>query len=287
MNKYLSILACAAGLISFASCSESEVNEVIDNNPQLITFKVGAPSAGTRAVIAGDVNAQNVKVDWETTDKINVWGLNGSTTPTVFNQPEIDAEYQNYAKFEGIIAKASKYFVMYPDQAGATISFSGEKGNISATVPSVQKATANSFDPAAAICAGATKSDFDNTVEVLHACAFLKITTTKPCYSVTVTPATNKSYSMTGGVTIEASSSGSKIIGFPSGVPSVTLTADGTANCASTFPAGTYLMAIIPSTEYPGLDIMVDYGGDDKPHVTNETQLQLNAANIYNLGTAQ
>ena len=94
---------------------------------------------------------------------------------------------------------------------------------------------------------------------------------------------------MTGGVTIETKSSGSSLVPpFSNGVPSVTLTADGTANCSSTFPAGTYLMAIIPSTGYPGIEISVDYGlGASNPHVTNTSTLQLNAANIYNLGVAE
>ena len=284
MKKYL-LLSFAAGILSITSCSESEVSEVVDNTPQKMSFTVGTSTSETRASVR-DLDSQNPAVDWEASDKVFVWGL-GNTTASVFSFEKY-GNYHNYAEFTGTIEPSTKYYLMYPNLSGTTMTFDGESGLISATIPAVQKATNGSFDPAAAICTGATKGNMDKKVEVQHACAFLKITTTQPCYSVTVTPATNKDYSMTGGVTIETKSSGSSLVPpFSNGVPSVTLTADGTANCSSTFPAGTYLMAIIPSTGYPGIEVTVDYGlGEDNPHVINDATIQMNAANIYNLGTA-
>ena len=284
--KRIYLLACAAGILSITSCSESEVSEVVDNTPQKMTFTVGTSSSVTRASVR-TLESQNPAVDWDETDQLFVWGL-GNTEPALFSFSQY-GNYHNYAAFIGSIIPADKYYLMYPNVSGSTIVFDeNQVGHITTTIPAVQKATINSFDPAAAICTGATQGNMDTKVEVQHACAFLKITTTQPCYSVKVTPAKNKNYSMTGGVVIETSSAGSALMPpFPNGVQSVTLTADGTANCQQPFPAGTYLMAIIPSTGYPGIEITVDYGlGEDNPHVINNDDIQMNAANIYNLGTA-
>jgi hypothetical protein len=286
MKKYL-LLACAAGILSISSCSESEVSEVVDNTPKKMTFTVGTSASETRASVR-TLESQNPAVDWDETDQLYVWGL-GNTEPALFSFSQY-GNYHNYAAFIGSIIPAAKYYLMYPNVSGSTIVFDeNQVGHITTTIPAVQKATKDSFDPAAAICTGATQGNMDTKVEVQHACAFLKITTTKPCYSVTVTPGTDKTYSMTGEVYIETSSAGSAIKPpFPNGVKSVTLTADGTANCSSTFPAGTYLIAVIPSTGYPGIEITVDYGlGEYNPHVLNENVIQMNAANIYNLGVAK
>ena len=284
--KRFYLLVCAAGILSITSCSESEVSEVIDNAPQKMSFTVGTSSSQTRATVR-DLFTQNPAVDWQETDKVYVLGL-GNTTASVFSFQQF-GNFHNYAQFTGTITPADKYYLMYPNVSGTTMVYDGETGHITTTIPAVQKATLNSFDPAAAVCTGATKGNMDTKVEVQHACAFLKITTTKPCYSVTVTPGTDKNYSMTGGVVIETSSAGSALLPpFPNGVHSVTLTADGTADCKETFPAGTYLMAIIPSTGYPGVEISVDYGlGEYNPHVLNTNTIQMNAANIYNLGVAK
>jgi len=289
MNRFLYLLASVASAYFMASCSNSEDSDIIEDEPVEMSFMVASPASETRAVVV-DLDSQNPTVYWEETDKINVWGQ-GSTKKWTFVWNAFDI-FRSRVKFTGKITSAKKYWIMYPNQSDA--SFDGA-GVITATIPPYQKAVAGSFDPAAAICTALSKGQDDTSISIMHACAFLKITTTQPCYSVTVSPvgtsSDGKEWLMTGSVNILTSSSASKISleGSRNANPFVKLTADGTANCTSTFPAGTYLIAIASSTKFPGIDITVDYGlGDNNPHVSNspEEGLQFKAAYIYNLGIA-
>lgn len=281
MNRVFYLLACAASALFVASCSDSESSDLTEKTPVEKSFTVGTPSSTTRAVVVGVNDSQNPSVNWESTDKIYVWGL-GSKTASTFSQSQF-GKYHNYSTFTGTIIPAEKYWIMYPNQTGA--SFDGVDV-ISATIPNCQKAVSGSFDPAAAICTGATEGQDDASVSIKHACAFLKITTTQPCYSVTVSPATDATWKVTGDVNIQTSSSGNSLSFADNTYSYVKLTADGTENCTTTFPAGTYLMAIAPSTGFPGFTVVVDYG-TSTPTVTKENKIQFNAAYIYNLGTAQ
>lgn len=293
------MLALVAGSLTILSCSESKENEVIDNNPNVKTFLVGSPTSSTRAIVRdGQINEQGPYVDWETTDKIYVWGKD-NTTGYTYNFTK-HGNYKNYAAFEGTAFSATKYYLMYPnlgDDATVTAPSYDGNGIITATIPMCQKATANSFDPRAAVCTGATEGQYDTSVSIAHACAFLKITTTLPCYKVVVRPVGGngeQNWSMSGEVNIETSSSGSKIVGFPSGAAEVRLTKNGSISDTDPFPAGTYLMAIVSSTKFPGYDVYVDYGlgeGEETPHNPHKIMnpvggKQFNAGFIYNLGIA-
>ncbi len=289
MKSIYALLACLASGFLAVSCSESEVNDVIDNSSKDKYFIIGAPSTnGTRACIEnGNVNAISPAVIWEETDQINVWGK-GSTNSCTYKFLEF-RELANSAVFEKVSGnldlEAGEYFVMYPAQSGATLTADSK---ISARIPEYQKAVANTFDPAAALFTGNTKAESSRDVELEHSCAFFKITTEKPCYSVTV-KACNESWYLTGDVLLSTSSSGSRIsfTGVSNPCNFVKLTKNGTSNTSETFPAGTYLMSFACSTEFPGLDITVDYGDGDKPHVVNDKTFQFANGYIYNLGTAK
>ena len=250
---------------------------------------VGSPSTDNTRAVIDNLIKKNPGVDWQETDKVFVWGL-GSTTASTFSFKQY-GNYHNYALFEGTASPATKYYVMYPNQAGATFDGSGI---ISATIPHVQKATLMSFDPAAALCTGATEGQEDASVSIAHACAFLYITTKTDCKSITFKPtgtnSNGKPWFVTGDVKLVTSSSGCaiKIEDTANGYNYVKLTADGTENCESTFPAGTYVMAIASSTKFPGFEITVDYGlGENNPHVSRVYTKQFNAGFVYNLGTAE
>lgn len=285
MNKYFAMLTFAACSLFIAACSNNDTDDVINNESKEMSFLVGAPSSDTRAVV-DNLDSQNPAVNWEGTDKILVWGLdqNSSHEFSFSNY----GKYHNYAAFTGTAFTADKYYIMYPKQDGAT--FDGN-GNITATIPSIQKATLNSFDPNAAICAGATEGQNDRSVSILHACAFLKITTVKDCRSITVSAIDNTvdgaEWKVAGKVTIQASSTGAKITGYSEAVETVKLTADGTASPSTTFPAGTYLIAIITSTKFPGINVKVDYADNTNADKSSSNTFQFNAANIYNLGIAE
>ncbi len=287
MKNYVSLLAFVAGVFAFASCSESETSVVIDNTPQKMTIGLySSPSSSeTRAVIKDgglEPGNESAAVLWESSDKIFVWGQ-GNTTTNTFDFKQFGNAH-NYAYFEGSVVKSSLYYILYPNQAGA--SYDGDHF-IYATVPTYQKATLNSFDANADICAGTTVGEVNGSGEIAQVCAFLKITTTAPCYSVQVKTANNPSYAMVGGVEIDVSSNPKITSNINPKVTTVTLNASGTSDCSTPFPAGTYLIAIIPSHEYPGLDITVDYGNGNIKQHTNPATMALLARYIYNLGVAE
>ena len=155
--KRIYLLAFAAGILSITSCSESEVSEVVDNTPKKMTFTVGTSASETRASVR-TLESQNPAVDWDETDQLYVWGL-GNTEPALFSFSQY-GNYHNYAAFIGSIIPADKYYLMYPNISGTTMVYDGEVGHITTTIPAVQKATINSFDPAAAVCTGAGKANF-------------------------------------------------------------------------------------------------------------------------------
>lgn len=289
MNKFFATLAFAASTIIFAACSSNDtddiINDVIDNEPKTMSFLVGTPSSNSRAVVSGLNDNATPTINWEESDYIRVWG-SGSETGYPYAFSSYTTSFHNYAAFTGTAFDASKYFLMYPNQTDAT--FDGTS-NITATIPTIQTATLNSFDPNAAICMGATEGK-EESVTILHACAFLKITTVKDCRSITIS-AKNKNtdgtnWKVAGKVGIEPSSAGAKIVDFSEAADAVKLTADGTANPSTTFPAGTYLIAIITSTHFPGLDVKVDYADNTNADKSTDQIFSFSAATIYNLGTA-
>ncbi len=290
MNKYFAMLAFAASAMMISSCTSSDGDEGVGEITKIKSFVVSSPSSGSRAVVSGDVNDESPKVHWEETDKINVWG-SGATTKYVYHFTK-HGNYKNYAAFEGTAFTAPKYYLMYPAQEGAT--FDGN-GKITATIPTYQKARANSFDPDAAICSGATAGQTDTSVGLKHACAFFKITTVKDCQYVKVSPvgtsSTGEQWYMTGGINLTTSSSGSAITisEATGGVGYVVLNAEGKESCSTTFSAGTYLIAFASSTQFPGIKIEVLYADGTKAETTNSSTIDgvsFTSGGIYNLGTA-
>lgn len=288
MKKYIVMLACVASTLIIASCSNDDSENVVEN-PKVKTFLVASPSGSTRAAV-NDLEHGDLKVKWEGTDHILVWGEGLSATGSDFGYDTTpNPIYPNTAAFKGTIDESNKYYLMYPKQDGASIEFgtAGVSSTIIATIPATQKATSNSFDPSAAICVGATKTKADKSVSILHVCSFLKITTSAPCEDITVSAATNDDWYLAGKVKIEASSSGGKILspasaGFVEGAKQVKLVpSSGTA-----IPAGTYLIAIAPSTAFPGIKAVVKYSNTNIVTKSKDDNFTFDAGFIYNLGTA-
>lgn len=301
MNRFYYLLACA-GMLLFPSCSESEVSDVTDNSPEVMSFEVYSPSSGsetTRTYIpVGNpdtgIEATSPNVYWSETDKIWIWAL-GKDDQTVSSSHLFSytkhGNHLNYATFEGYdfsseLESIKKFVVLYPNQEGATCN---NNSVVTCRIPNVQKATINSFDPAAAICAGSTTGNYDTNVSLKHACAFLKITVPKKCKSVIVAAANNPDWFVTGQIYLTAPSAGSKveIANSPDGYRYVMLTADGTMDCTSSFDPGTYAIAIAPSTGFPGLFIRVTYEDGVVVETTNNSDgIHFTSAFLYNLGTA-
>lgn len=281
MKKCFFKLALFVGAMTFVSCSNNDDN-IVNENDEFVSFCVGTPSTETRTVVSG-INTQGPFVNWETTDQLSLWGLCNNTASAMKQMTYTKkGNLDNYAYFTATSSfdvTPSKYYVLYPYQASASCS---NDGLITAEIPNVQYAVADSFDPAAAICAGSAASQ-QTSVTLDHACTYLKIKTTKDCELITVSSSQSDWY-IAGKVTIDAASAGAAIKSFPEGKNSVTL---NPKSPATKIYAGTYLIAIASSTRLPGLTVTVKYDSSNSVSKTtgNDSQIQLASGTIYYLGT--
>lgn len=286
MKKYLSMLAFAAGAFMIASCSGSEADEEINNDPKVITFKISSPSTtpSSRACIDGLNIGRTNDVIWQANDAISVFGNSDLTNHKLICKL---GSTNNEGQFVGDAFDSDTYYFMYPYQADAT--FDGT--TLTAKIPTIQKATKGSFDPQAAICGGKANKGA-NSVSLAHACTFFVLETDEryQCEYIKLEPVSSTDWFCTGGVKLKESSSGTAItISAETGGESyVKLTADGTDNCSTTFDPGKYLMAVASSTQFPQLKVTVKYQGVAQKLVstTQSTSLTLTAGNLYNLGKA-
>lgn len=276
LNKL--ILGITSALICFCSCSKEEVNsEPVRGQKVTMTFGVGTSKAETtRAVV--DLNQALPYITWESGDQIEVFSVDGPEGAPFTLSEEIKS-LPNWAVFTGTCARSSKYYLLYPAQDDTELV---EGKYIVATIPDVQYARKNSFDPNAMIQTGATTDATKQDVALKNTCAFLYIDLPAGCSKVEVKPANNPNWYLAGKVKIETASGESKINGasaFLDGKHTVTL--DGIGGVP-----GTYVICIAPSTECPGLKTTVTYT-DNITSVsnTNTNNLQFNSGYFYNLGT--
>lgn len=282
MKKYLFMLAFLAGSFILASCSGSEADEEVYNDPNIMTLRIASPSTtvSSRAKI-DDIEAIAPAVIWESTDQISVFG-NADHSNHQFTYDKA-GNRSNIADFKGTSFESSTYYCMYPYQSDAT--FDGT--NIKATIPTVQKATKGSFDPKAAICG--QKADHGTTsVSFKHACSFFQIETQGNCEYIVIEPVAATWY-FVGGVSLSLSSAGTPITisDKTGGKQKVKLTADGTEGCTSTFEAGKYLIAFASSTKFPKLKVTVKYSAKDTAisAESSTSGMDFAAGFVYSLGT--
>lgn len=286
MKKYLSMLAFAAGAFMIASCSGSEADEEINNDPKVMKFKISSSSTtpSSRACVK-TLNLEGTSdVIWQANDAISVFGNSDHNNHKLICEL---GSTNNEGQFVGDAFDSDTYYFMYPYQADAT--FDGTI--LTAKIPTIQKATLNSFDPQAAICGGKADKG-SNSVSLSHACTFFVLETDEryQCEYIKLEPATSTEWYCTGGVKLNGSSSGTAITisAETGGASYVKLTADGTDNCSTTFGPGKYLMAAASSTHFPQLKVTVKYKDVAQKLVstTTATSLTLTAGNLYNLGKA-
>lgn len=285
MKKYFGMLAIAACALTISSCS-SDDETTRSNEPVKKTFIIGAPGTdGTRAVVAeGFINDEAPKVYWEKGDQVGVWGDGDNANAFTWQE---NLTYKNTAYFNGVVVESNKYYVMYPYQSGASKTSTAEAAYLNVTIPQVQYARKESFDPQAAICIGVSepKPNEKEAITLLHACAFLKITVPKATKQIAISASSteNPNWKLAGKVQITANSAGASITSFLAGQKTVYLMPQ---SGSESIEKGTYLIAVASSTKFPGLEINVDYADDSKCGLETTKEIQFNAGCIYNLGTA-
>jgi len=229
MKKYIYTIVAVTAML--ASCSQdAEFNEIIDNQSKAITEIGASTSAETRAVIS---SSDNTKVNWETGDQLGAFG-EGATGAVAYT---LDG---TGGSTSGTFKNASSTIIavqamMYPYQNTATWASS----TLTCEIPTVQTATAGSFDKNAAIMYS-IGSETNATLN--YGVAFLKVNIpsgTTNVHAITVYSSTALSgkvdITSTG---VAAASTGSQTY--------VTLQADASNGALA---AGDYYIAVKPGSK--------------------------------------
>ncbi|OYP57442.1 hypothetical protein CIK99_07500 [Prevotella sp. P5-92] len=241
MKKYILPFMSIAMLMAMVSCSSSD-DEVAENKAESklvpMTFTATQESnVGTRAALNGSNG-----VDWQTGDEISVFDAVGDG----HNQRFTLTGDAKDGKFSGNASSdATKFTAVYPYTEGATLNEVGIVSGI--TLPAEQTATADSFDPAAALMMAVSTTDKKYNLDFKNAVSLVKVTTEFACKSIVLSA--NENIAGTGTLTYN---SGEPSINFTSNI-SQTITLKP-ATVSNSFAAGTYYM-VVPSITLNGFTI--------------------------------
>ena len=193
MKKYILPFMSIAMLMAMASCSSSddEVAEIKEESKLVpMTFTATQESnAETRSAL----NNSN-GVDWQTGDEISVFDAVG------------DGHNQRFTltgeATEGIFSgeassEATSFTAVYPYTDGAQLKSDGSVSGI--TLPAEQTATANSFDPNAALMMAVSTTDNKYNLDFKNAVSLVKVTPKFDCTKIELAAADGESSAILAG----------------------------------------------------------------------------------------
>lgn len=272
----MALLSLGMVVTSCSNDDEGAVNSVQIAGTHIKTFNVSQEGSGaiTRTAINGS------KIEWQEGDQVTIWDGTGKQTGSI---SQIIASDKTQATIESPVADGAKKFTaVYPQSVGTGCDFS-DNGITGLVIPATQKATPDSYDPAAAIMtAYLDQTDYAETsrsdeLQFKNVCAFLKLTTNKAYNSIKVS---TTSGAISG--TFKVSNAGS--------APALTVTSDAAADktmtlnpaSGTTIAAGTYYIAVAPAT-VGGLKIeCVTAAGSTDTYSSSTTSLARNT--VYDVG---
>lgn len=271
MKSYIYIAVIAVSISAFSSCSENEIEKAPVSNVRVMkTIGVGIPSSNTRAYLTYNGTQSTYGIYWNETDKITLFA-EGHEIGDTFDFVEYTGEFNNQAIFKGMTYEAQNYTILYPAQNSARLTDEG----LVFTIPSVQKATPGSFDPAAGVQIGSATDEAESPT-LKNTVAYLLFHAEPDVYSVEMKSNISDWY-LSGTVIGNPKSGGGLITGFVDGKNNVKM---------NDIPAegGDFLFAFIPSTSNPGFTISVSTKNGSYD-IEFSSKNQFAAAQIYKLGT--
>ena len=180
-------------LMAMASCSSSDdaVEEIKEESKLVpMTFTATQESnVGTRSALNGSNG-----VDWQTNDKISVFDAVGDGHNQRFTLTGEATE----GKFSGeASSEATQFTAVYPYTDGAQLKSDGSVSGI--TLPAEQTATANSFDPAAALMMAVSTTDKKYNLDFKNAVSLVKVTPKFDCTKIELAAADGESSAILAG----------------------------------------------------------------------------------------
>ncbi|MCI6337707.1 MAG: hypothetical protein MR802_07190 [Prevotella sp.] len=275
MKKDILPFMSIAMLMAMVSCSSSDdaVEEIKEESKLVpMTFTATQESnAGTRMALS-----TGNSVIWQTSDKISVFdGYNDTKHNRSFTLAGDGGGTSGI--FTGTaLSTATSFTAVYPYTEGAQLESTGIVNGI--TLPAVQTATPNSFDPNAALMMAVSTTENKNQLDFKHAVSFVKIQTEFACKKIVLSA--NENIAGTGKLT------------YNSGAPSISLDSDQSktvtlkpASEDGVIAAGTYYIAICPQT-LTGFSIRFINSDDSKAYTRTSIQSNtFNRSRIKNFGT--
>lgn len=288
-KTYISLMALLSLGLVVTSCSNDD-EVVVNSGPvagtHIKTFTVTQEGTGVTRTAINDV-----KIEWQEGDSVTIWDGESNKSGAI---SQIVATDKTKATIESPVADGAKVFTaVYPKTVGDNCTYSGTAVN-DLVIPASQKATLNSYDPAAAIMtAYLDQTNYgDNTTETrpdqlafTNVCSFIKLTTNRDYQSIKVSVTTGTLSGIYNSADVSASA------------PEFTYTAGGTVAPAdqavtltpasgTTIAAGTYYICVAPNASIAGLKVECAVSS-----TVNDTYLPKADANkllrnkVYDLGT--
>ncbi len=226
------LIFIAVALFAAASCAEEIASPVNPEGPaaDAMTFEASVDGAATKTLI------NNGSSYWNGTEEIHI--LDGGAKKLFRAEGLVMAETATFAETDPSVKfTGDDFMAVYPASSAAGASWSGD---VSAAVsdvviPTVQTASAGTFDPAAHVAMAYTT---DNTLAFKNAVSLIKFTVNDDNVSEVI-------FKTKGGEKV----SGSFNVSYNDGVPSVAANASASSSVTLTgdiVKGGTYYIAIAP-----------------------------------------
>lgn len=251
-------LACAKETPSVSQAPAGPEENLVE-----MTFEAVAEKDGT----AGKSSlGEGGKTLWAETDMISVFDGEGN------REFKADAAGESTV-FAGEAVEASEYYALYPYSAGAECA----DGRFTVTVPAVQTATLNSFDPLAALMVAKGSESF----EFKNVCSLYKITIPEGIEGlVKITLSGYEGEKLAGQAKISFDENGLPVASEASSETVELVAAEG-----STFAAGDYYIVGLPNTFSSGLKLLFNYQDGRFQQSSARTELTVARSAIRPLGT--
>lgn len=277
MNKKYFISALAI-MVVCACTKENPSNEQMDgiNNEGdkiSVEFSAGFGDTTKSKAFLGDKNVEGYYPTlWENTDKISV--LDGVSNNLFSVDRFTDPDKKGYnAAFTGNVTETETYYALYPYQENATLD--GEY--ITATLPDIQTATVNSYDPTASLMIARTTGE---SLYFRNVCSTVRITVDSKISNLTkITIKSNNNTALAGKIKIKFNAENDPEYTVTDGKYEVILQGkDGSIG------AGIYYIPILPGTHADGICATFNYS-DGRIQKTSNTTMTFNRNTLKPIGT--
>lgn len=265
MNKILFFSAIAAFmLVSCGTSNDDELSSDLTGSstvtppdevtlyPMTFTATIGGT---TRSVMNGGAGDGTHPLFWTQGDKIGVIGVKDYHTPCVHEFILTEGAGTSSGKFAGSADAQSEYHVLHPVQSW--VRYESDKTSY-ITLPAIQTATDNTYDPAASLMVG-NATELDKVITFKNVVSFMRVKPKYDCKSITIVANGTDQY-LTGSVDVTYNN------GEPQWTPSrfsvklytytamsnkVTLKGDIKANV-------NYYIAVLPGVKNSGFTVIVE-----------------------------